>query len=90
MKLSALSVMVVFGDLATIEQGADGAADLVGPPRALFGESGILADDEARWRTAPLPQRCARAFLARAESLGDSQVARTVIELNRYRGGCLR
>jgi hypothetical protein len=28
-------------------------------PRALFGESGILADDEAPWRTPPLPQRCA-------------------------------
>jgi hypothetical protein len=47
MKLSALSVMVVFGDLGAIEQGANGAADLVGRPRALLSESGI-ADDEAR------------------------------------------
>src|SRR6266550_8069800 len=31
MKLSAWSVMVVFGDLAAIEQGADGTADLIGP-----------------------------------------------------------
>jgi hypothetical protein len=55
----------------TIEQGADGAADLVAPPRALFGESGILADDEARWRTAPLPQRCAsrKLLLSRAVSI---------------------
>jgi len=31
MKLSAWSVMVVFGDLAAMEQGADGSADLVRP-----------------------------------------------------------
>jgi hypothetical protein len=59
MKLSALSVMVVFGDLGAIEQGANGAADLVGRPRALFSESGILADDEARWRSSALPLRSA-------------------------------
>jgi hypothetical protein len=31
MKLSAWWVMAVFGDLAAIEQGADGSADLAGP-----------------------------------------------------------
>ena len=31
MKLSALSGMVVFGDLAAIGRGADGAPDLIGP-----------------------------------------------------------
>jgi hypothetical protein len=42
MKLSSLSVMVVFGDLAAIEQGADGAADLVGPHVRSSARTGFL------------------------------------------------
>src|SRR5258705_10885793 len=42
MKLSALSVMVVFGDIAAIEQGADGAADLVGPHVRSSARAGFL------------------------------------------------
>jgi hypothetical protein len=36
-----------------------GVEQIVARARELFGESGILADDEARWRTSPLPQQCA-------------------------------
>jgi hypothetical protein len=75
-----LSVMVVFGDLATIVQGANGAADLAGPPCVLFGESGILADEEARWLSSPPPQRSAvgplRRILVGAWNQSSGAVAR--------------
>ena len=48
----------VFGDLAVIEQGADGTGDLVSP-RVRSSARGIPADDEARWRSSPLPLRSA-------------------------------
>jgi hypothetical protein len=58
MKLSAWSVMAVFGDLAVIEQGAT-ARPILSAPRGLFGEIGILVDDEARRRSSLLAQRSA-------------------------------